>query len=98
MAYLPVPLLILSIAYLSIRWIGARSTISLLQVGLVWLGLMVLFEISFGRLVVGASWQRLASDYNILQGGLLPFGLAVLGLSPLIVARLRHLEREPTVP
>ena len=86
-------LLILSIAYFSVRWIGARSTVTLLEVGVVWLVLMVVFEISFGRLVVGASWQRLLSDYNILQGGLLPVGFAVLALSPLIVARARHLHR-----
>jgi hypothetical protein len=88
-------LLILSIAYFSIRWIGAHSTTSLLKVGLVWLVLMVLFEIGFGRLVVGASWQRLWSDYNILQGGLLPIGLAVLALSPLIVARVWRPHKEP---
>jgi hypothetical protein len=86
-------LLILSIAYFSVGWIGARRTIPLLEVGVMWLVLMVVFEISFGLLVVGASWQRLLSDYNILQGGLLPVGLAVLALSPLIVASARHLHR-----
>jgi hypothetical protein len=39
--------------------------------------------------VVGASWERLAADYNVLEGGLLPFGMLVLLLSPLIAAKVR---------
>jgi hypothetical protein len=39
--------------------------------------------------VVGASWQRLASDYNVLEGGLLPFGMIVLALSPWIAGKVR---------
>jgi hypothetical protein len=38
---------------------------------------------------VGASWERLAADYNVLEGGLLPFGMLVLLLSPLIAGKLR---------
>ena len=87
-------LLILLIACLSIRWIRAGSRILLVKVGVVWLVLMIVFELAFGRLVVGASWQRLWSDFNLVEGGLLPLGLAVLALSPLIAARLRGLQRE----
>jgi hypothetical protein len=39
--------------------------------------------------VVGASWERLAADCNVLEGGLLPFGMLVLLLSPLIAAKVR---------
>ena len=35
------------------------------------------------------SWQRIASDYNLLQGGLMPIGLLFLALSPLIAAKIR---------
>jgi hypothetical protein len=31
----------------------------------------------------------LAADYNIARGGLLPFGMLFLLLSPLVAARLR---------
>ena len=61
----------------------------LLGVGVLWLVLTLAFEILFGRFVVGASWQRLAADYNILEGGLLPFGMIVLALSPLIAGKVR---------
>jgi hypothetical protein len=77
-------IIILAIALASVRWIGATRPAHLLIVGLLWLALALCFEILFGRFVVGASWDRLAADYNVLKGGLLPFGMLVLLMSPLI--------------
>jgi hypothetical protein len=85
-------LLILAIAYLFVRWIRAGTTISLLLVGFVWLAFTVAFELVLGRYVLGLSWERLASDYRIERGGLMPFGLIALTLSPLIADRLRGLK------
>jgi hypothetical protein len=82
--------IIMVIALAFVRWIGATRTTELLAVGVLWLGLTLAFEILFGRFVVGASWERLAADYNVLEGGLLPFGMLVLALSPLIAAKLRR--------
>ncbi|MEQ9411404.1 MAG: hypothetical protein RIK87_27060 [Fuerstiella sp.] len=62
-----------------------------LQVGGTWVVLTVAFEVLFGRLVAGLSWERLFRDYNILEGGLMPLGLAVLFFAPWIAARLRGL-------
>jgi tryptophan-rich sensory protein len=45
---------------------------------------MLTFEILFGRFVVGASWERQATDYNVMKGGLLPFRMLILPMSPLI--------------
>ena len=81
--------IILVIALVFVRWIGVSRTIDLLAVGLLWLVLTLAFEILFGRFVVGASWERLAADYNVLEGGLLPFGMLVLMLSPLIAGKVR---------
>ena len=78
------------IAYLTIRWIGAKQTRELLTVGFVWLLLTVAFEFLFGRLVMGLSWDRLGSDYNLLEGGLMPLGLLVLFFSPLLAANLHE--------
>jgi len=83
--------IILTIAILFIRWIGAKSTFQLLTIGLLWLVLMLTFEITFGLFVVGYSWERIASDYNIFKGGLLPIGMVILTLSPLIAAKIRRL-------
>ena len=82
-------IIILAVALAFVRWIGASRTNSLLAVGVLWLGLMLAFEILFGRFVIGASWERLATDYNVFEGGLLPFGMAVLLLSPLIAGKIR---------
>jgi hypothetical protein len=81
--------IILVIALAFVRWIGATRTTELLAVGGLWLMLTLAFEIAFGRIVVGASWERLAADYNVPEGGLLPFGMLVLMLSPLIAGKVR---------
>jgi hypothetical protein len=56
-----------------------------------WLLLTVAFEVSFGRFVLGYPWERVASDYDLSEGGLLPVGLAVLAVSPVTAGRLRVL-------
>jgi len=68
--------IILAIALATVRWIGATRPAQLLLVGLVWLVLTVAFEVLFGRFVAGLTWERLAADYNVLEGGLMPLGLA----------------------
>ena len=82
-------LIILAIALLFVRWIGATQSSQLLGIGVLWIALTLAFEILFGRFVVGATWERLAADYNILEGGLLPFGMIVLALSPWIAGKVR---------
>ena len=81
--------LIVGIAYLFARRLRAGNAKSLLFVGILWLVLTVGFEFGFGYFVVGRSWEDLACDYDLARGGLLPIGLVVLALSPLIAARLR---------
>ncbi len=86
-------IIILAIAYFSIRWIRADNNLSFVTVGFVWLILTLLFEVGLGRFVFGFSWERILSDYDISKGGLLLFGLIILTLSPLIVYKLRGLPR-----
>ncbi len=81
--------IILVIAFLAIHWIGATQRLELLRVGTVWLVLTVVFEVVFGRFVLGLSWERIAADYNLLQGGLMPVGLLVLFVSPLMASKLQ---------
>jgi hypothetical protein len=85
--------LILLVAYLFVGWLHAPNTKALLHVGVLWLVLTVAFELGFGHFVFGRSRERLGEDYNLSKGGLLPFGLVVLALSPLIATRLRGLRR-----
>ena len=83
--------LILIVATSFIRWVRPTHAGEAVSLGLVWLFLTLAFEIAFGRYVVHATWSRIASDYNLLRGGLLPIGLAVLTAAPFIAARLRRL-------
>ncbi len=82
--------LILILATSLVRWIRPAHAGEAVDVGLSWLVLTLAFEIGFGRYVVHAPWSRIASDYNLLRGGLLPIGLLVLTAAPLIAGRLRH--------
>ena len=92
-------LLILFIAWLFVRWlVGPQvdstrpaSTRWLLLTGLLWLALTLAFEFGAGHYAFGHSWRDLASDYDLAHGGLLPIGMVVLVLAPLIAARLRRI-------
>ena len=81
-------LIILAIAYFTIRWIGAQRTSELLLIGMIWVLLTVAFEVLFGRFVVGLTWEELLAGYNIAKGGLMPLGLLILLLSPMIASKL----------
>ncbi len=83
--------IILLIACLTIRWIGAKGTSQLLAVGGIWLVLTIGFEVFFGRFVMGLTWQRIGADYNVFRGGLMPFGLLVMLLSSVMAARIRRI-------
>ena len=83
-------LLILLVAMSFIRWIRPADVADAVWVGLVWLALTLVFEVSFGRFVMHATWSRIASDYDLSRGGLLPVGLLVVTMAPFISARFRQ--------
>ena len=81
----------LTMAALFIRWIRPIRAADALAVGIRWLILTLVFEIAFGRAVIHATWQRIGSDYDLAHGGLLPIGLLLLALAPLITAKARNM-------
>jgi apolipoprotein N-acyltransferase len=87
-------LLILAIATLTVKWLGARSRRELGLVGLFWLVLILAFELLVGRFAAGFSWDRIAADYDPRRGGLMAFGLLLVAAAPLLAARLRRLRPE----
>jgi hypothetical protein len=91
-------LLILAITYVTIEWIPRRGTGTLLGVGAAWFGFTLVFDFCFGRFALHRSWQDIGSDFNILQGGMFPIGLAVLTFAPLIVTWLRRSLPAPAHP
>jgi hypothetical protein len=81
-------LIILAIAYYFVEWIRAADRFQLHIVGLLWVGLTIVFEISLGRLM-NFSWERIFSDYDVARGGLMGFGLLFMFFAPLIARKLR---------
>jgi len=59
----------------------------LLLMGVIWLGLTVLFEFGFGHFVMGHSWEKLLADYNLFQGRIWSLVLLSVLLGPLIWGR-----------
>ena len=81
--------LVVGVAWLTSRWLGATTRAAQLGVGLLWAVLMLGFEIALGR-ARGFSWSRIGADYDLSQGGLMGFGLLLLLLAPCIAAGLRR--------
>jgi hypothetical protein len=82
-------LLILTISTISVRWLNATSLAQLIGVGVLWMLLIAVFEVSLGRWVFGYSWTQIAANYNLFQGGLMSIGLVLLLFAPLIATKVR---------
>ena len=85
-------LIIFAITWACLRWLRIGSTAAALGVGLLWVVLTLVFEIAIGR-AMGLGWARIASDYDLLHGGLMPLGLLVMALTPWAVRRLKANKR-----
>lgn len=81
--------LILLVTFVTLPWLGPMTAAQQWGVGLLWLTLMLPFEIVIGRLT-GASWARIRSDYDPREGGFLAFGLLVLLAAPMLAAWARR--------
>jgi len=96
--------IIFAITWAFIRWLKIRSVAGALGVGLLWVVLTLGFEVVIGR-ALGLGWTRIAADYDLLHGGLMPLGLLAVALTPWMVRELkarreRDLMRQlaPAVP
>jgi hypothetical protein len=83
--------LILLVAWLTVRWIGARGRAAWLAIGLAWVALTLSFEFAVGR-ALGYRWERILSDNNPARGGFMVFGMLFMCAAPLLAARMRGLE------
>ncbi len=80
--------IILLISWLSARWLGAKTLKNQLQVGVLWVVLIVVFEVGLGT-ALGYTRERILSDYNLAQGGLMGLGLLFMLFAPALGAKLR---------
>jgi hypothetical protein len=85
-------LIILAIAVFFRNWMPLTSRSDAATVGVLWVGLTIAFEVILGRFVIEVSWARIMEDYNILDGGLMVFGLLVMFASPFVVRWYRRRE------
>jgi hypothetical protein len=80
--------IIFAITWACIGWLRIRTSAGALAVGGLWVVLTLIFEIAIGR-AMGLGWSRIASDYDLLHGGLMPLGLLAMALTPWAVRRLK---------
>ena len=82
-------------AYLLLRYVKKYETRDLVHVGLLWLGLTLLFEWG-GSLATGHPVQEILVGWNIFAGYMWPYVLLTYLLSPLIVGMILHPGKKPT--
>jgi peptidoglycan/LPS O-acetylase OafA/YrhL len=83
-------LIVFTVSVFTIQWLGSPSTPQLIGVGTLWVTLTVVFEVAFGRCVARLPWKRIREDFDLRRGGLLPIGLALMLVSPLLASMLRN--------
>jgi hypothetical protein len=81
--------IVLLVTLLCFRWLQARTRVAQLHTGAFWVVLTVVFELALGR-AMGASWDRLFSDYNPMRGGFMLLGLAIMFYAPLWVGKWKR--------
>ena len=82
-------LLIFGFTLLFIKWINPRAIRSCLLIGAMWVLLTIVFEVVLGLFVFNMPWQRIAEEYDLLNGGLMPIGLLLMFFTPLVTAKWR---------
>jgi hypothetical protein len=63
-------LIILIVATLTIRWIGATGDAALIGIGAFWVALTFAFETFMVRVLMRQPWERVWADYNLARGRL----------------------------
>jgi hypothetical protein len=71
------------------RW-RIESPKQAIVIGLIWLGLTVVFEFLFGHYVMGNPWERLLHDYNLLAGRVWVFVLIWITIAPYVFYRINR--------
>ncbi|MCO6045384.1 hypothetical protein NG895_15855 [Aeoliella sp. ICT_H6.2] len=80
--------LILLIAWLTTPWMGLSSAADCWVVGLLWVAVMLAFDVAVGRLLFKMKWQRILRDFDPRQGGYMALGMLFVLLAPFLAAWL----------
>jgi len=84
-------LLILVVAWCSIRWIGPSTDGQAWTVGILWLLATLAFEFGAGHYLFRSSWSKLLADYDVRQGRIWVLVLLATALAPRWAAAARGL-------
>jgi apolipoprotein N-acyltransferase len=57
-------------------------------IGLIWLGLTILFEFGFGHYIMGNPWQKLFHDYNLADGRVWSLFLVWITVAPFVFYKI----------
>jgi len=77
------------LAYLLLQFVKEYETKDLIHVGILWLGLTLLFE-WIGSLAIGRPVQEILIGWNIFAGYMWPYVLLTYLLSNLIIGTILH--------
>ena len=61
-------MLVVAVAWATSRWLGATTRAAQLLAGLLWLLLMLGFELAIGR-ARGFGWQRIGAEFDPRRAG-----------------------------
>ena len=79
-------------AWLMSPWLNARTRGAQLQVGALWVALLLSFEFGLGY-ARGFSWERISLEFDPRKGGLMAVGVVVMLLAPIFGAALRGTDK-----
>ena len=71
------------------RW-PLRSYRQAVVVGMIWLGLTIIFEFALGLFISGLTWQDMIASYNLLSGNLWALVPLTVGALPVLMYHLYH--------
>ena len=91
-------MLIVLVAYGLVCFTRGLTASSSLLIGVLWLGLTLAFEFSFGRYVQHKSWAELLDAYAFKEGNIWPVVLVVTLLAPYLALRLRAAFARRPIP
>ena len=57
-------------------------------IGVIWLGLTILFEFGFGHYIMGNPWQKLLHDYNLAEGRVWSLFLVWILIAPFVFYKI----------
>jgi len=74
-----------TIIWFFLSWVGPANIYQCLFVGFIWMALMVLLDLFFGRYVFRYSWRKIFNDFNPKKGNFLGVGMVLILFCPVII-------------